>query len=80
MRGLNRATNFMARSTVTRFGIGRNLTREGKKAFLGPYRERARRRQFRALSGRPASPHHLRIRPALIGLDSARCFGSDGAP
>ncbi len=50
MRGLNRATNFMARSTVTRFGIGRNLSREGKKAFLGPYRDRSRRRLFGKLT------------------------------
>ncbi len=66
MRGLNRATNFMARVTVTRFGLGRNLTRGGKKAFLGPYRERARRRQFHTLSG-----NALEIEPYLAGIEQA---------
>ena len=50
MRGLNRLTNFMARATTSRFGVGRNLTRAGKRAFLGPYRGRDRRRHFHDLS------------------------------
>jgi haloalkane dehalogenase len=37
---LNRAFNVVARFTATRAGIGRHLDRAGRKAFLGPYRDR----------------------------------------
>lgn len=47
---LNRFANFIPRVTVTRFGIGRQLSREGKQAFLGPYRDRSRRRRFSKLT------------------------------
>lgn len=39
-RAVNRATNLLARGTATSLGVGRHLTREGRRAFRGPYRRR----------------------------------------
>ncbi len=35
--------------TATRFGVGRHLDRQGRAAFLGPTRDRCRRRHFHDL-------------------------------
>jgi pimeloyl-ACP methyl ester carboxylesterase len=49
MRPLNTATNLVPRITAGRFGVGRHLTRQARTAFLGPTRERTRRRTFHQL-------------------------------
>jgi pimeloyl-ACP methyl ester carboxylesterase len=49
VRGLNTATNLVPRLTSGRFGVGRHLGRQGRAAFLGPTRDRARRRTFHQL-------------------------------
>jgi pimeloyl-ACP methyl ester carboxylesterase len=49
MRALNAATNLVPRLTSGRFGVGRHLSRRARTAFLGPTRERARRRAFHQL-------------------------------
>jgi pimeloyl-ACP methyl ester carboxylesterase len=49
MEALNVATNFVPRLTSTALGVGRRLSRQGRRAFLGPTRERARRRVFHRL-------------------------------
>ena len=49
MRALNTATNLVPRLTAGRFGVGRHLNRQARAAFLGPTRERARRRTFHQL-------------------------------
>ena len=64
MRGLNQATNLLARATSTRFGIGRHLSKEGKRAFQGPYRDRRNRRRFHALTG-----DALRVGSYLAGVE-----------
>lgn len=43
-RAVNVATNLLARATATSLGVGRHLTRAGKVAFRGPFRDRAARR------------------------------------
>lgn len=48
---LNRALNIVARFTATRAGIGRHLDRAGRRAFLGPYRDRDVRSNGTALLG-----------------------------
>jgi haloalkane dehalogenase len=40
------ATNLVPRLASTRFGVGRHLDRQGRVAFLGPFRDRAVRRRF----------------------------------
>jgi pimeloyl-ACP methyl ester carboxylesterase len=49
MRTLNTAANLVPRVTAARFGVGRHLSRQARAAFLGPTRERARRRTFHQL-------------------------------
>jgi pimeloyl-ACP methyl ester carboxylesterase len=49
MRTLNTATNLVPCVTSGRFGVGRHLSREARRAFLGPTRERARRRALHQL-------------------------------
>jgi len=46
---LDAGTNFLIRMAATRFGVGRHLSRAGKKAFRGPYRDRSRRRRIHVL-------------------------------
>ncbi len=46
MTGFNSVTNLMMRVSATKFGVGRHLDGSGRAAFLGPYRDRARRRRF----------------------------------
>lgn len=49
MRTFNTATNFIPRVTTTRFGVGRHLDKSGRRAFLGPTRQRRGRRPFHDL-------------------------------
>lgn len=49
MRALDMATNFLPRLTSGRFGVGRHLSRQARTAFLGPTRDRARRRTLHQL-------------------------------
>ena len=49
MTWLDAATNFLPRMSTNRFGVGRHLSRAGKKAFRGPYRDRSRRRRLHLL-------------------------------
>lgn len=49
MRALNRTTNVINRLTATRFGVGRHLAAADRHAFLGPTRNRRRRRPFHDL-------------------------------
>jgi pimeloyl-ACP methyl ester carboxylesterase len=46
---LNDAVNLLARVTASRAGAGRHLSAAGRRAFLGPYRERAVRRSAAAM-------------------------------
>lgn|SRR5574341_1264818 len=46
---LNDAFNLLARVTASGAGLGRNLSVEGRRAFLGPYREPAVRRNAAAM-------------------------------
>ncbi len=48
---LDMATNFLSAMAATGFGVGRHLSRDGKKAFRGPYRDRSRRRRIHHLMG-----------------------------
>ncbi len=49
MTWLDTATNFLPRMSTNRFGVGRHLSRAGKKAFRGPFRDRSRRRRLHLL-------------------------------
>ena len=41
---LDVASNIVPRISARTFGVGRHLTPAGRKAFLGPYTDRAKRR------------------------------------
>ena len=57
---LDASTNFLVRMAATRFGVGRRLSRAGKKAFRGPYRDRSRRRRIHQLMRSALnSPEHF---------------------
>ena len=63
---LDTATNFLPRMSTNRFGVGRHLSRAGKKAFRGPYRDRSRRRGIHLLmrSALNSTEHFDRIEKA----------------
>jgi pimeloyl-ACP methyl ester carboxylesterase len=44
VRGLDVASNIVPRISARTFGVGRHLTSAGRKAFLGPYTDRTKRR------------------------------------
>jgi len=46
---VNGATNLLMRVSSATFGAGRHLSRDGRRAFRGPYRERPARRQTLAM-------------------------------
>ena len=46
MELFGRTTNFMARASAGRIGVGRSLSREGKAAFRGPFKRPVARRNF----------------------------------
>lgn len=46
---LNDPFNLLARVTISGAGVGRNLNPEGRRTFLGPYRERTVRRNAAAM-------------------------------
>lgn len=46
---VNVRTNVVPRLTATKFGVGRHLDGPGRHAFLGPTRDRVRRRPFHSL-------------------------------
>ena len=48
---LDTVTNFLPRMAASKFGVGSRLSRAGKKAFRGPYRDRDRRRRIHDLMG-----------------------------
>jgi haloalkane dehalogenase len=69
MRGLNSGTNLMARATSGRFGVGRHLSEEARRAFIGPFIEsRVPRRRFHLLMGsvQGESEYLSRIEGALL--------------
>lgn len=52
MRGLDTSTNLLARATSSRFGVGRHLSEDAKRAFVAPFREdKEPRRRFHLLMG-----------------------------
>jgi haloalkane dehalogenase len=52
LRGLNVGTNLIARATSGRFGVGRHLSQDARKAFIGPFLEsKVPRRRFHLLMG-----------------------------
>jgi haloalkane dehalogenase len=80
---LNDAVNLLARVTASRAGAGRHLSAAGRRAFLGPYRERAVRRNATAMLRDAATasdclrrldaqlPAALGDRPVLLVFGSA---------
>jgi haloalkane dehalogenase len=44
VRAVNGATNILARASTMSFGVGRHLSRAGKRAFRGPFGDRGARR------------------------------------
>jgi haloalkane dehalogenase len=80
---LNDAFNLLARVTASRAGAGRHLSAAGRRVFLGPYRERAVRRNAAAMLRDAASasaylrgldaqlPAALGDRPVLLVFGSA---------
>jgi haloalkane dehalogenase len=80
---LNDAVNLLARVTASRTGAGRHLSAAGRRALLGPYRERAVRRRAAAMLGDAATasdylrrldaqlPAALGDRPVLLVFGSA---------
>ena len=49
VRALNVATNLIPRITAHNYGVGRHLTRAGRRAFLGGLADRRKRRSFHYL-------------------------------
>ncbi|MCA1847259.1 MAG: alpha/beta fold hydrolase [Actinobacteria bacterium] len=82
VRGLNTATNLVARLTASRYGVGRHLDSAGRAAFLGPYRDHAvRRRSTALLADASADQAFLRsvdraLRTTLAHLPVLLVFGS----
>ena len=80
---LNDAVNLLARITASRAGAGRHLSAAGRRVLLGPYRERAVRRNAAAMLGDAADaatylrwldaqlPATLGDRPLLLVFGSA---------
>lgn len=80
---LNDAFNLLARVTASRAGAGRHLSAAGRRALLGPYRERAVRRSAAAMLGDAADaaaylrwldaqlPAAVGDRPVLLVFGSA---------
>ena len=80
---LNDAVNLLARVTASRAGAGRHLSAAGRRALLGPYRERAVRHNAAAMLGDAADaatylrrldaqlPAALGNRPILLVFGSA---------
>ena len=46
---MNDPFNLLTRVTISGAGVGRNLNPEGRRTFLGPYRERTARRNAAAM-------------------------------
>jgi pimeloyl-ACP methyl ester carboxylesterase len=63
---VNEATNLLMRVTSTSFGAGRHLSREGRRALRGPYRDRGARRHTPAMLRDAASADNF-----LRGVDRA---------
>ncbi len=63
---LDTATNFLPHMSTNRFGVGRHLSRAGKKAFRGPFRDRSRRRRLHLLmrSALDSTEHFNRVEEA----------------
>jgi haloalkane dehalogenase len=80
-RMLNRMTNLLARGMSTSFGGGRNLSREGKRAFRSPFRRReARDNSARMLRDSATADAYLRgvdraLRTTLTHLPLLLVFG-----
>ncbi len=80
-RALNRMTNLLARGMSTSFGAGRNLSREGRRAFRGPFRRReARDNSVRMLRDAATADAYLRsvdhaLRTTLKHLPLLLVFG-----
>ena len=49
MTAIDTGTNLIPKLSSTTFGVGRNLERSGRQAFLGPFRDRNVRRRFHRL-------------------------------
>jgi len=89
---LNGALNLLARVTASAAGSGRNLTARGRRAFLGPYRERIVRRNAAATLGAAvrdsdflrrldsALAATFRDRPLLLVFGSSSPTVRDGFP
>ena len=67
---LDRATRLIPRITTTKNGVGLHLGQDGKKAFLGPFRERRRIGRFHTLMGDALTADGLyaRIEAATAGV------------
>jgi len=80
-RALNRVTNLLARGMSTSFGAGRNLSREGRRAFRGPFRRRdVRDNSVRMLRDAATADAYLRgvdtaLRTTLSHLPVLLIFG-----
>ena len=53
--GINAHINFLARLSATSFGVGRRLSKEGKSAFLTPFRSTSVRRTATTMLGNAAA-------------------------
>lgn len=79
-------TNFMPLMASTRFGVGRHLSGDGRRAYLGPYIERSRRSGLHRLMGSAVSSHeHMALVEAstkgqLNSLPVLTIFGGRNDP
>jgi haloalkane dehalogenase len=64
MTALNRRFNIVARMSSGRFGVGKHLSRQGRRTFLAPFRARSARETWSELIGDP-----LRIEDALAAIN-----------
>ena len=63
----NAYTNLLARLTSTKYGVGRRLSKPGRRVFRGPFRSREKRRNAIAMLGSAieSDGHLRRVRRAL---------------
>lgn len=80
------STNLLPAMTSTRFGVGRHLDSDGRRAFLGPFRERDPRRRFHTMMGAArASNEYLveieaGLRTSLADLPVLTIYGERNDP
>ena len=86
VRSLNVTTNFLPKATSSRFGVGRHLGEDAKRAFVGPSDDKQKRRRFHDLMGSVSTESEylagleLALKSTLNGLPVLTVYGERNDP